>query len=211
MVHGRRASFSERVGGLARHQLVETVRNRNVLDNVNRVQNVAPRRWHRHLHGPFLVSLVLRRAQLHLVQQLADGARGHVHAHDRSDLTHLGFGLAGAETRGGLRGDEGRVCCVSELPHALAAFLVHHRHRLHRERRPAVLAEHGDHGVEHDVRFGQVRRGALDEHVSRVQGDARVVAVDDGGQGHDRSLAVADHGVQRGVPDQGHVGSEMLA
>lgn len=45
------------------------------------------------------------------------------------------------------------------------------------------LAEHGDHGVEHDVGLRQVGGGTLDENVRRFQSDTAKVAVDNRGQG----------------------------
>lgn len=50
---------------------------------------------------------------------------------------------------------------------------VHDLHRLHLEGHCAVLAEHCAERVQHDARLGQVRRGALYEHVARRQGDLR--------------------------------------
>ena len=46
-------------------------------------------------------------------------------------------------------------------------------HGLHLEGRAAVLAEHRTQRVENDARLGQVRRGALYEHVARRQRDLR--------------------------------------
>lgn len=47
----------------------------------------------------------------------------------------------------------------------------------------AVLGEHGGNDVGHDVQFGFIRSGDIDEDVGRVQSDLTVVRVDDGGHG----------------------------
>ena len=65
----------------------------------------------------------------------------------------------------------------------------------------AVLAEHGDEGVEDDLGLGEVCAGALDEDVLRLEADLGVVAVDDGRHGEDHALRVPDDGVRKGVPD----------
>jgi len=46
-------------------------------------------------------------------------------------------------------------------------------HRLHLKGRAAVLAEHGDHGVEHHLGLGQVGGRTLNEHVTGVEGDLK--------------------------------------
>ena len=50
---------------------------------------------------------------------------------------------------------------------------------LHGEGLRAVLRKGSDHHVQYDVRLGEVRRGALDEHVARGELDSGVRAVDD--------------------------------
>ena len=69
----------------------------------------------------------------------------------------------------------------------------------------AVLAEHGDEGVEDDLGLCEVGARALDEDVLRLQADLGVVAVDDGRHGEHDALGVPDDGVDRGVPYDGEV------
>ncbi len=79
-----------------------------------------------------------------------------------------------------------------------------HLDGLHLEGHLAVLGEHAAHGVEHDLRLGQVGGGALDEHVARLQADGAVRAVDDGRQRQHGAAGVVDDRVHDGVLDDGH-------
>lgn len=59
----------------------------------------------------------------------------------------------------------------------------------------SYLAEHGDHGVQHDVGLSEVRGRALDQDIRCLQPDAAEVAVDDRGQREDVPVGTPDHGV----------------
>jgi len=71
------------------------------------------------------------------------------------------------------------------------------------------LREHADDRVENDLRLVQVGRRDVDEDVSRVQRDLRVVAVDYRRHRQHHSVAVTDHRVARIFADYAEVVSQV--
>lgn len=180
--------------------VVEAVGDTHVLNHVHGVQNVRAR--DRHLRDNGLSVARGLGVQLHLVAELADPVDVQVNGlalaeQHRVDVLDLHLHRALAEV--------GRQLV---LVHRLV--LVDDLHRLDREGLGAVLGEHGDHGVQHDLGLGDVRGRALDEDVLRVQRDLRVLAVDDGRQRQHHAVLVRDHGVHGRVVDDVRVRLDVL-
>mmetsp|Transcript_17156 Transcript_17156/g.27056 ORF Transcript_17156/g.27056 Transcript_17156/m.27056 type:complete len:665 (+) Transcript_17156:249-2243(+) len=189
-------------GGRRRQlQVVVPIGNGYVLDHVHRVEDVAPRGGHGDYDGvaaprdPGGAQLHLGAEPAHLLGRDVDADRG-VH------LVHLGRLLARGEQRGGAR---------AGLPQHRRARPVLHVHRLHGEGGRAVLGEHGDHGVQHDVGLGEVRGRALDEHIPGVKGDLAMITINDWWQRHHPVLGVVDDGVGGGVVNEAHIVLQVLA
>mmetsp|Transcript_29442 Transcript_29442/g.85832 ORF Transcript_29442/g.85832 Transcript_29442/m.85832 type:complete len:349 (+) Transcript_29442:774-1820(+) len=199
MVQRQRGANSQGLWGLSGNKLVEPVGDRHIFHNVHRVQNIRPGGRH---GDPNAVRLrhVVCWTELHLSAELACLVRGNVHTDDAFDVLHSCFGQP--------RRQEGSRFHLVHLSHW---GLIDHIHWLHGEGCRAVLREHGDHRVQHDVGLGEVCRCALDEHVPGGELDARVVAVDDRWKGEDRARGIPHHGIHRRVHDQGHVRREVLA
>mmetsp|Transcript_37783 Transcript_37783/g.84419 ORF Transcript_37783/g.84419 Transcript_37783/m.84419 type:complete len:457 (-) Transcript_37783:630-2000(-) len=211
VIDGQRPADRERVRRLAGHEFIETVSDGNVLYDVNRVQDIASSGRHGHGNRGF-GRRVRGGPELHPRAQLANGLRQYLHANDRGDVPHRGFGLASAQPRRGLVANEHALFLrTAEVAHALAPLFVYHVNGLHGKLIGAVLAEHSHDGVKHDVGFGQVSGCALDKHVSRLERDSRVAPVDDGGKRHDALFTVPNDRVQGRVLNEGHVGREVFA
>lgn len=78
------------------------------------------------------------------------------------------------------------------------------------ERLVAVLREHGDQHVGHNLGLGLVRGRHLNQDIPGGEGDLGAVAVDDGGERADVAVGVENDGVYGGVADDVEVSSEVF-
>lgn len=88
--------------------------------------------------------------------------------------------------------------------------LGHDGDGFHGEGFVAVLGEHGDKHVDHDLDFGFVGGGHFDKDVAGFERDFGVVAVDDGGERADGAVGVEDNGIHGGVPDDVKEAAEVF-
>jgi hypothetical protein len=65
------------------------------------------------------------------------------------------------------KGDPSHTCAL--------ASGIHDLHRLYFKWLRAVLSKHAHYGVEHDLGLGQVSGSALNEHVTRIQGNLQEI------------------------------------
>lgn len=82
--------------------------------------------------------------------------------------------------------------------------------RLDRERLGAVLREHGDDHVVHNLQFSLVGGGDINQNIRSVKSDLGVVRVDNRRHGQHGSVAVIDDGVDGGVANDVKVATEVL-
>ena len=72
------------------------------------------------------------------------------------------------------------------------------------------MGEHRNHHLVDNLNLRLVEGSNLDENVLSVQGDLRMVAVDDGRQGANCPLRIVDDGVDRGVANNVKVSTQVL-
>ena len=182
---------TDRVGrGEGLGQVVEAVRHCDVLHQVALVQDVGPR--HRHVDHHLVVA-----------------ARRRGVAHARKEARDLLGVVLQARAPVHVRGVRERAARVQVRRDLLVSVGVYDTDRLDRKRLGAVLGEHGDEDVEHDVELRLVDRGHVDKHVARVQRDLGVVRVDDRRHGQHAALVVKDDRVHGAVADDVQVAAEV--
>jgi hypothetical protein len=79
-----------------------------------------------------------------------------------------------------------------------------------RERLGGVLGEHSNHHPVDNLELCPVKSSNLNEDIRSVQGDLRVITVDDRRQRADSALRVIDHGVHRRVANDVQVLAQLL-
>lgn len=79
-----------------------------------------------------------------------------------------------------------------------------------RERLSCVLREHCGNDSVHNLQLRLVKTGHFDEDILSVDGNLRMVSVDDRRQRADSAIRVIDDGVDRRVPDNVQVFTQVL-
>jgi len=65
----------------------------------------------------------------------------------------------------------------------------------------AILREHGHHGIENDVGFGEIGGCDFNENVLCFQSYFRMLAVNDGWQGQHYAIGIVDNRIARLIRD----------
>mmetsp|Transcript_31954 Transcript_31954/g.49538 ORF Transcript_31954/g.49538 Transcript_31954/m.49538 type:complete len:320 (-) Transcript_31954:457-1416(-) len=171
----------------------------DILGNVDGMQDIRSGARYSHLQDG-LVFEQSGGSQLHLVAQSLHFGRRNINTDQRvTEIDLCGF-LSGEElwSHVGVNNGTGII------------FVLY----LDRKRsvgRGAVLAEHCNNGVKHNVGLGQIRSCTLDKYIFGIQSDLGMVSVDNGRKGQNPFLTIQNNRVQRRILDDGHVWFQVLS
>eukprot|EP00732_Lithocolla_globosa_P004595 Lithocolla_globosa_v1_NODE_4326_length_1462_cov_5.537313.p3 type:complete len:107 gc:universal NODE_4326_length_1462_cov_5.537313:835-1155(+) len=105
------------------------------------MQNVTSCWWHSHFQGSIVVQQ-FGRSQLDLVAQSLHFFGANIDTNQRVAKVYLGFLLTSVQKRRRVGVDN-----------SARVILILHQHRFHLERFRTVLAKHGDHSIQNNIRL----------------------------------------------------------